>query len=484
MSLKKSFSQCLLSSINCPVCAIDIYSQIKSANNEFLKHFKVEFNDSLLSFMLLANTKSFSDTVTTLFNEGTPPTPEHQKSICLIDRNHQEKHYLVSFGKGCEGCEKCNKIPADTETPLLLCVLQDISNLKYTEALLAQRDYHISFENVHLKQNIKKMGAQTEIIGESDSIKTLFKKIGEAANTSVPILIEGESGTGKELVAKKIHKMSNRWKKDFVVVNCSAVPEHLAESMFFGHKKGAFTGAYADYVGVIKEAEKGTLFLDEVNSIPLSLQPKLLRILENREITPLGSNKVEKVDFRLICATNKPLHEYVEQKLLRDDFYYRIKVLTINLPPLREHKEDIPLLAKHFFDLYKYRHTYDSSMKEISKDILDQLEQYSYPGNVRELKNILYRYFAVGRLDLENFFDIPQKEQHIDLDTQQVDSITDIILGSLKTNVSLSELTDQVEKTYLSQLLIQEKFNKTKVAKILNVGRKTLYLKAKKHGLD
>ena len=254
---------------------------------------------------------------------------------------------------------------------------------------------------------VKEFPGLGEIIGESPKMKDLFKKIIEAAETDSTVFIQGESGTGKELIARTIHKYSKRRDKPFVPVNCGAIVPTLLESELFGYVKGAFSGALKDKKGLFREADGGTLFLDEVLELPPDLQIKLLRVLQEGEVRPVGSEKVYKVDVRLIAATNRNIERALLSGKLREDFFYRLYVIPIIVPPLRERKEDIPLLIRYF--IWKFNQRFEKKKTGITDDALEILLEYNYPGNVRELENIIERAFALGRGDKIDKDDLPEE---------------------------------------------------------------------------
>jgi len=225
------------------------------------------------------------------------------------------------------------------------------------------------------------------VIGKSPQIKTCLKKVAKAVNNDVPVLITGETGTGKEVFAKAVHENSQRSSNDFIVVDCASLPEHLVESILFGHVAGAFTSADSDRTGLIKMADKGTLFLDEVGELPLTIQKKFLRVLQEKKFRPVGGKKEVESDFRLISATLRDISKMVEQGSFREDFYFRITSLIIEIPPLRDRKTDISLLVAHYMD--RKNTLFDQSPHKISKDFIKSLEEYNWPGNVRELFNTI-----------------------------------------------------------------------------------------------
>jgi two-component system response regulator PilR (NtrC family) len=238
-----------------------------------------------------------------------------------------------------------------------------------------------------------KAGRETFIIGESKALRDLLKMMERIASTTSNVLVIGESGTGKELVARQLHDWSDRAKKAFVAVNCGAIPENLIESELFGHKRGSFTGAVADKPGLFEVASGGTLFLDEIGELPLSMQVKLLRAIQSRTIRRVGGNDDQKIDVRLIAATNRNLEKMVAEGTFREDLYYRLNVLMLTTPPLRERVEDIPILVEHFFR--KCAAKFGKELQGVTPDAMRALESYSWPGNVRELENQVERAVAL-----------------------------------------------------------------------------------------
>ncbi|MBP1714034.1 MAG: zraR, partial [Deltaproteobacteria bacterium] len=276
------------------------------------------------------------------------------------------------------------------------------------------------------------------------------------------VLITGESGTGKELVAKAIHYSGNRKEGPFIAVNCAAIPETLLESELFGYKKGAFTDAKTDKRGLIFEATSGTLFLDEVTEMPPVLQAKMLRMIEERAVRPLGDTHSYTVDVRIVSASNRDMKERIHEGRFREDLYYRLKVIDLELPPLRERKEDIPLLVQHFMTRSEKERTKASAISEGAMRILIN---YSWPGNVRELENVIQRAITLGQQELILPEDLPA---HL---VQETD--INIIEKGLRDKYSL----DQLEKEYIRRVLIEAGGNKSKAAERLGLDRKTLYRK-------
>ncbi|MEO0094384.1 MAG: sigma-54 dependent transcriptional regulator [candidate division WOR-3 bacterium] len=296
-----------------------------------------------------------------------------------------------------------------------------------------------------------------EIIGESKVMKNILNLVDKIAQTDTTVLILGESGTGKELIAREIHRRSKRASYNFVTISCAALPETLLESELFGYKKGAFTGATTDKNGLFLVANKGSFFLDEIGDTPGSIQMKILRLLEEREIVPLGSTKPIKVDVRLIAATNKDLYEEVKQKRFREDLYYRLNVIPITLPPLRQRKEDIPLLAEHFLKSICERENLGE--KRLMKSTIEILKNYSWPGNVRELKHIIERASVLA----DTYY---IKPEHINLPGVKIEPLK------------------KLEDNEIKRALKECNGNITEAAKRLGISRATLYrrIQGKKAG--
>ncbi|MGD9140169.1 MAG: sigma 54-interacting transcriptional regulator [bacterium] len=307
------------------------------------------------------------------------------------------------------------------------------------------------------------------IIGRSPEIQQVFELIRSAAPTNVTVLIQGETGTGKELVARAIHYESPRSDRRFVAVNCAALPATLLESELFGHVKGSFTGATFDRKGRFERADGGTIFLDEIAEIGYETQAKLLRVLENREFERVGDSATRKVDVRLICATNKNLRELVGAGKFREDLYYRINVVTIDLPPLRARSGDVPLLIDHFVD--KLSKETGKAVTGISPDAMDLLIDYPWPGNVREMENAIGHAFVHCRGEAL----LPE---HLPPDiTRGIPHITHAALGPVSS-------VDQMEKLLIEEALKQTGGNRTRAARKLGMSRSSLWRKIKKHGLE
>jgi len=297
------------------------------------------------------------------------------------------------------------------------------------------------------------------IVGQSEKIEQLIDLIERVKNNRATVLIQGESGTGKELVARAIHYKGSFAANPFIAVNCGAIPEELMESELFGYKKGAFTGANENRQGFFQAAAGGTIFLDEIGNAPLTVQTRLLRVLQEKEVRRVGEQKAEKIDLRVIAATNSNLQKMVENGKFREDLYYRLNVMQINTPPLRDHKSDIPLLAKN--SLRKYASEYGKPKIGFSEQTLEMLERYHWPGNVRELENVVQRAIIMS----EDIIEIEQLPDYLKYPTPEASSI----FKSLQ----------QVEKEHILNIMASVDNNKTRAAEILQIDRKTLRKKLK-----
>lgn len=305
------------------------------------------------------------------------------------------------------------------------------------------------------------------IVGKSEAMKNILATIKRIAKTNASVLVTGESGTGKELIAETIHRNSPRAKKSFVKVNLGGISQSLFESEMFGHKKGSFTGASSDRVGRFELADKGTIFLDEIGDLDLSCQVKLLRVLQEQTFEVLGDSRPRKVDIRVVSATNADLREMVADRTFREDLFYRINLITVHLPALRERREDIPLLAQHFAD--KLCKENNIPRVDFTKEAMEYLQSLPYPGNIRELKNLLERTLLVSgkeTLDAEDF-----KKQNV----QPADALTSKNMGSLTL--------DEIERQRIVQALEQYGGNISQVAAALGLSRPALYRRIEKHNI-
>jgi two-component system response regulator HydG len=303
------------------------------------------------------------------------------------------------------------------------------------------------------------------IIGDSQEIQKVFSAIEKAASTTATALIIGESGTGKELVARGIHYNSSRSAAPFIPVNCGGIPETLLESELFGYVKGAFTGATETRAGFFQTADGGTIFLDEISETSLSMQVKLLRVLQDKEVCMVGANKTRKVDVRILAATNKDLLSLIKKGTFREDLFFRINVITIYVPPLRERGDDVIVLARHF--LHKFSKEYGRQGITFTEDALRALRQYSWPGNVRELENLAQRLTVMTESDL---IDIPDLPPHMRF--------------SIPSSTGLNKTLAEIEVEHIQNVLSNTSGNKSKAAEILGIDRKTLREKLKKFSID
>jgi DNA-binding NtrC family response regulator len=311
--------------------------------------------------------------------------------------------------------------------------------------------------------------AVNELIGSSAAMERVKEIIGKVAVSDSPVLIEGESGTGKELVAAAIHRLSTRAKRPFIPVNCSAIPGDLLESEFFGHVRGAFTGAHADALGLFRSAHEGTLFLDEIAELPPSLQVKLLRVLQEMQVRPVGSTKAYTVDVRVIAATNRNLEQAMTAGTFRQDLFYRLNVVRIQLPTLRERRDDIPALVNQFVRRFNRRFRRD--VRGITPDALATLTTYDFPGNVRELENLIERAFAMGAREQISLNDLP--------------SLSRGAVATMMTAEAPGPLPTLavVEKDLILKALAMFQNDKEAVARALGLSRRTIYRRLKEYGI-
>ncbi len=309
------------------------------------------------------------------------------------------------------------------------------------------------------------------LVAGSKRMQDVFSLAAQVARRDSTVLVTGESGTGKELIAKAIHQNSFRAAKPFITVNCGAIPENLIESELFGHRKGSFTGAVVDRAGKFESANEGTIFLDEIGELPINLQVRLLRVIQEREIDKIGFPKPIPVNVRIIAATNRNLRTHIEDGHFREDLFYRLSVVTVELPPLRERREDIPLLFTHFLNKHSTR--YKLPIPSINEEALEVLMRHDWPGNVRELENVAEHAVVLGASEVIRIEDLPAQIRYA---TSRVSSI------SLKLPDDGIDL-EQVEKEILLQALEKCQWNQTKAARYLNISRKTLIYRMEKFSL-
>lgn len=340
-------------------------------------------------------------------------------------------------------------------------VTEQVENEKITNELQQ--------ENLLLKsKNMHRYGLGP-LVGTSEKMQVVYEKIVKAASIEANVVVYGESGTGKELVARSIHDLSRRSKMPYIAVNCGAIPENLFESEFFGHKKGAFSGANMDKVGFFESADKGTLFLDEIGEIPLNLQVKLLRAIEGSGYTPIGSTRTKQSDVRIIAATNQDLTALTEKGIIREDFFFRVHIVPIYLPPLKEREEDIPLLIYHFTQKMG-----GSEKKIFIPDaIVKKFQEHNWPGNVRELQNAVSRYLA---------FDTIEFTKKLNKQTDPLVGQPDVEDASLGA-IDLNNLVNSYEKQIIKKALVTTKGNISRAADLLKIGRRSLQRKITRLGV-
>lgn len=331
-------------------------------------------------------------------------------------------------------------------------------------------------ENLVLQDKLRKIEQKYSfgsIVARSEAMASVFDLVDRVSNHKTTVLITGESGTGKELIAKEIHARGSRSSGSLVAINCAGIPENLLESELFGYKKGAFTDAAKDKPGLFTQANNGTIFLDELGEMPISLQAKLLRVLQEEEITPLGGTKPEKIDVRVVAATSKDLDQEIGQGRFREDLYYRINVMTIHLPPLRERRGDIPLLVGHFIDIFNKKLNKD--LEGLSSDAMALLMGHDWSGNIRELENVIERAIILAKDRLITPSELPT-------------SITAV--GSMQSSIatgqtlSIKKATKRLEGELIKKVLQLTDGNKSKASKILEISRPILIAKIKEYGIS
>ncbi len=331
----------------------------------------------------------------------------------------------------------------------------------------AIRQRELFRENRQLRRELDRRYSFSEIIGTSEALHSVFRLVEKVATTNTTILIQGESGTGKELIARAIHHNSPRAARPFVAINCGALPETLLEAELFGHMKGAFTGAVASRPGLLRSAEGGTVFLDEVGEVSLAMQVRLLRAVQEHEVTPVGSSAPIRFDARIICATNRDLEKEVAEGRFREDLFYRLNVIEVHLPPLRERREDIPLLARHFITRTAREQT--GNEKPIETAAMSALINYAWPGNIRELQNAVERAYTLSG------------------DTIDLDSLPPRVRDAASHTLTMRDpdglrpTLEEVERRHIFETLASVNQDKTRAANILGIDLSTLYRKLKRY---
>ena len=412
--------------------------------------------------------------VTDIENQLYSKAGDRKKYLRLLRKNETVKDFETRFRKKngeaiWVSLNARSMFNEDRELHMIEGFIIDISQRKAATEALQQREENLRRENVLLRSNIKDRYRFGHIIGKSAPMQEVYELILKAAATDAPVIIYGESGTGKELVAKAIHDTSNRKGDNFVPVNCGAFPETLLESEFFGYKKGAFTGANQDKEGFLDQARDGVLFLDELGEIGLNFQVKLLRALEDGTYTPLGSNQLKHSNARVIAATNRDLQEAILKGEMRKDFYYRIHIIPIYLPPLRKRREDIPLLIEHFINT----HRQGRETPPITGEIIEAMLSYDWPGNVRELQNVLHRYCTLGKIDFMPAATLP-------VETAKIPDRPKYEDDGLQNHQGFM---DDIEKNRIINALQQHQWNRKKAAAYLGIPLRSFYRKLKEFGI-
>jgi two-component system response regulator HydG len=333
--------------------------------------------------------------------------------------------------------------------------------------------WRLKEDNILQRRRLENLFDTSKIIGKSPAMKQVLEVVAQVAPSEASVLISGESGTGKELIANALHQGSPRVEKRFIKINCAALPETLLESELFGHEKGAFTGAVNRRPGRFELADEGTIFLDEIGEMSLATQAKLLRVLQEREFEPIGSTRTVKVDIRIIAASNKILRDEVNKGDFREDLFYRLNVVPIELPPLRERKQDITLLIEHFMKIYNDKNS--RNVQGFHPRALDALMRYSWPGNIRELENVVERSVILTREDYVPFSELPDSIQAASGDT-----LTIQVRNGIRPGMTIKEM----ERELITITLEANDSNRTRTAKVLGITRRTLQHKLKEYELD
>ncbi len=384
-----------------------------------------------------------------------------------VRRNYPESHVVLmtGYGDADAAVEALRAGAADYLTKPLI----DDELLMTIERAFAQRE--VIEENVQLRKELDKQNGLGNVVGQDSRMLKVFDMVDSIADTKATVLVTGESGTGKSMIARAIHRKSGRAAKPFIEVACGALPENLLESELFGHVAGAFTGATSDKIGKFKQADGGTIFLDEIGTASPAMQVKLLRVLQELEFEQVGGDKTHKVDVRIILATNEDLAEAVTEGRFRQDLYYRVNVINVELPALRERRSDIPLLAQSF--LQDLREDTNRPIEGYSEEALAALEGYAWPGNIRELQNVVERAVLLGKGEIIAACDLPR-------DVAGGPSINLPRVGSM----SLKEALEEPERQIIRDVLESNNWNRNATADSLGVNRTTLYKKMKKLGLE
>jgi Nif-specific regulatory protein len=361
------------------------------------------------------------------------------------------------------------EISFEEDLRLLTIIASNVAQAIKISRMMEEDKDRLWHENITLRKQLKERYSFYNIVGRSNKMREVFEMIDKVSASDASVLIRGESGTGKELVANAIHYNSLRAEGPFIKVNCAALPETLIESELFGHEKGAFTGATQRRIGKFERAHGGTLFLDEIGTLNLAAQAKILRVLQEKELERVGGDDIIKVDVRIITATNKPLEKALDKGMFREDLYYRLNIFPIYLPPLRERKTDILLLADYFLE--KYRKKYKKDVKRISTPAIDMLMRYHWPGNVRELENCMERAVLICNNHVVHSYNLPPS-------LQTAESSETVPSGSLSSALAT------FEKDFIIDTLKNTHGNVAKAARLLDTSERILGLRVKKYGIQ
>ncbi len=396
-----------------------------------------------------------------------------ESSALKVIKSHREENIIQNLGDGGQLYITGVPLIKNDRLDLVVCTERDITEIINLRELLKEKEEIAEKYETELEyRREREINSEGEIIADSRAMRTVIEKALRIARLDTTVLLTGESGTGKELVANLIYKNSLRKKQPFIKVNCAAVPGNLLESEFFGYEEGSFTGASRQgKIGIFELANRGTLFLDEIGEIPIQMQSKLLRVLQEKEIMRIGGKETIPIDVRIIAATNINLKKAIEEGKFRDDLYYRLNIIPIDIPPLRERKEDIGKLTRYFVE--KFNREYKLN-KNISDDVIELLEAYHWPGNVRELKNIIER--VVVGFDGPNITRFQVQRQLINDRPEEIDIAETEHTGSLK------EIMDDYEKRILIDYM-RKYNNASEVARILKVNKSTISRKLSKYNI-
>jgi two-component system nitrogen regulation response regulator NtrX len=415
-----------------------------------------------------------------------------QDGLAMVERENPDLVFLDIKMPGMDGLEVLQRIKAADETVPVVMIsghatvttavdATKLGALDFIEKPLASERVLVTIRNAMDRSRLadenrslkRVVEVRHQIVGESPHLKKVMDAIRRAAPTNATVLITGESGVGKELVARAIHRNSLRSRDRFVQVNCAAIPDDLIESELFGHEKGSFTGATEKQIGKFEQADKGTIFLDEVGDMSLKTQAKVLRVLQEGEVERLGSARTIKVDVRVIAATNKNLEDEIEKGTFREDLYFRLAVIPVYVPPLRERKDDIPLLVRHFADLFARDNNFRP--KRVTPAAMDVLQRYRWKGNIRELRNTVERLIIMTPADSIDLADLPESIR-VDGPSRGPDNET-VKAGTLREHKEVSE------RAFLVQKLRETGWNISKTAELIDTPRSNLYKKLEQYNI-